>query len=195
MLAALLTSFGVPMLLGGDELGRTQRGNNNAYCQDNEISWYDWSDVDHELLAFTTRLLRVRRHHPVLRRRRFLTGVEAHEVGWYEPSGAAMTDASWNDPEARAVAVHLDGRHDPDLAEDGTPLLDDDLLLCVNAWWEPLEFTVPVIDADPSWTVLLETADPGVGETAEPSRPGPVLTSGSRVVVAGRSLVVLRGAR
>ncbi|MDA8436901.1 MAG: glycogen debranching protein GlgX [Actinomycetales bacterium] len=195
LLAALLTSFGVPMLLGGDEVGRTQRGNNNAYCKDDEISWFDWANVDHELLDFTKRLLRIRREHPVLRRRRFLTGAEAHEVGWYQPSGTAMTDASWHDGAARAVAVHLDGQDDPDLAADGTPLLDDDLLVCVNAWWEPLEFTIPELDVGATWTMLVDTADPAAGETADPPRPGAPLTSGSRVGVAGRSIVVLRGRR
>ena len=92
MLCTLLLSFGVPMLLGGDELGRTQGGNNNAYCQDNEISWVDWSAVDTGLLAFIRGLVALRRAHPVLRRHRYLTGVEAAELGWFTPAGTPMTE-------------------------------------------------------------------------------------------------------
>jgi pullulanase/glycogen debranching enzyme len=98
------------MLLGGDELGRTQGGNNNAYCQDNPTSWYDWSAVDHDLLAFTRRLLALRHAHPVLRRRNFAT---AQDLGWYTPAGTPMTDADWQRPGARTVAVHLTGRPHP----------------------------------------------------------------------------------
>ncbi|MFM8894009.1 MAG: glycogen debranching protein GlgX, partial [Actinomycetales bacterium] len=109
MLAALLTSFGVPMLLGGDELGRTQQGNNNAYCQDNGISWFDWGIIDAPLLDFTRSLIRLRREHPVLRRRGWLTGASAHEVMWFTPAGAPMTDADWGFDQARAVTIVLDG--------------------------------------------------------------------------------------
>ena len=87
MLTTLLLSFGVPMLLGGDEMGRTQQGNNNAYCQDNEITWFDWSQPDTELLDFTRRLIAFRKQHPVFRRRRFLAGAEASELGWFTPGG------------------------------------------------------------------------------------------------------------
>ena len=91
MLATLLLSFGVPMLLGGDEMGRTQQGNNNAYCQDNEIAWFDWSQPDTELQDFTKRLIALRKAHPVFRRRRFLSGAEASELQWFTPAGTQMT--------------------------------------------------------------------------------------------------------
>src|SRR5213079_2757501 len=103
MLCTLLLSFGVPMLLGGDELGRTQDGNNNAYCQDNEISWVDWSAVDSGLLEFVRGLVAFRRAHPVFRRHRYLTGVEASELGWFTPAGTPMTEESWNDPDGLAL--------------------------------------------------------------------------------------------
>ena len=103
MLCTLLLSFGVPMLLGGDELGRTQGGNNNAYCQDNEISWVDWSAADAGLLSFVRDLVAFRRAHPVFRRHRYLTGVEAAELGWFTPAGTPMTAEGWNDPEALAL--------------------------------------------------------------------------------------------
>ena len=160
MLATLLLSFGVPLLLGGDELGRTQQGNNNAYCQDNPITWFDWSQVDTELLAFTRRLLALRKAHPVFRRRRFLAGMEASELGWYTPGGTAMTAADWADPDARAVALYLDGADDPDRAEDGSPLVDDDFLVLVNGWWEPLEFTIPPTRDGQRWYGELDTFDP-----------------------------------
>ena len=143
MLTTLLLSFGVPMLLGGDELGRTQDGNNNAYCQDNEISWYDWSAVDAGLLSFTASLVAFRRAHPVFRRRRFLTGAETAELGWFTPAGTPMTSGDWSDPNALALGIYLDGSDDPDRTADGTLLLDDDFLVLVNAWWEPLDFTIP----------------------------------------------------
>ncbi len=143
MLATLLLSLGVPMLLGGDEFGRTQGGNNNAYCLDTPVSWFDWSAVDQELLTFTTGLVALRRAHPALRRRRYLTGAVAGEVGWFTPAGMPMTADDWNDPLARALAVVLDGDGEPDRDADGLPLVDDDLLLLVNGWWEPLPFTLP----------------------------------------------------
>ena len=109
MLTTLLLSFGVPMLLGGDELGRTQNGNNNAYCQDNEISWFDWSGADSGLLDFTRKLVAFRRAHPVFRRRRFLTGVEARELGWFNPDGTPTAGDDWADPNALALGIYLDG--------------------------------------------------------------------------------------
>ena len=120
MLTTLLLSFGVPMLLGGDERGRTQQGNNNAYCQDNEITWFDWAAADDELLAFTRRLIAFRAQHPVFRRRRFLAGKEASELGWFTSAGSPMSAADWADPSALSLAIYLDGSDDPDRAEDGT---------------------------------------------------------------------------
>jgi isoamylase len=131
LLATLVLSRGVPMLVGGDELGRTQGGNNNAYCQDNPTTWYDWSAVDHDLLAFTRRLLALRDAHPVLRRRNFATARDLH---WYTPAGTPMTEGDWRWPGARTVAVHLDGTAAPDLDQRGRPRLDDDLLILANAW-------------------------------------------------------------
>ena len=143
MLSTLLLSFGLPLLLGGDEIGRTQGGNNNAYCQDNEISWVDWEAADTGLRNFVKRLLALRRGHPVFRRQRFLTGAEAAELGWYSCSGVPLTDQQWADPTMHAIAVYLDGTDAPDEAEDGTPLLDDDFLVLVNGWREPVTFTLP----------------------------------------------------
>jgi isoamylase len=192
MLATLLLSFGVPMLLGGDELGRTQHGNNNAYCQDNEISWFDWSAVDDGLLSFTRSMVALRRSHPVFRRRRFLTGIEASELGWFTPAGTAMTQECWDDGNALALGVYLDGSDAPDAAPDGSPMLDDDFLVLVNGWWEPLEFTVPpdsLTRPGLAWQTEIDSFDPSRAASA-PSRQ-----AGDQVTVGPRSVVVLRGPR
>jgi glycogen operon protein len=189
LLTTLLLSFGVPLLLGGDELGRTQQGNNNGYCQDNAITWFDWSAVDLELLAFAKRLVAFRQAHPVFRRRRFLAGAEASELGWYTPSGTAMTTAEWDDPNARGLAIYLDGADDPDRAADGSPLIDDDFLVLVNGWWEPLDFTVPATRADQDWYREIDTFDTSLTQTPT------ALSAGDRLSVGARSLLVLRGPR
>jgi isoamylase len=189
MLTTLLLSFGVPLLLGGDELGRSQQGNNNAYCQDNPITWFNWSHVDNELREFTKRLIALRRAHPVFRRRRFLAGSEASELGWYTPSGAVMTAANWADPNGRSLGLYLDGADDPDRAADGSLLVDDDFLFLVNAWWGPLDFVIPPSRPGQIWTVEIDTFDP-----ARPPVPEP-FGAGTGVTVGPRSVVLLRGAR
>ncbi len=192
MLTTQLLSFGVPLLLGGDELGRTQQGNNNAYCQDNELTWFDWSGVDDDLLAFTRRLIAFRKEHPVFRRRRYLAGAEANELGWFTPAGTPMTGADWADPGARSLAIYLDGSDDPDRAQDGTPLLDDDFLVLVNAWWEPLEFVLPVTRQSAAWQTAIDTYAPAAA--AGPAAAGPVAApraAGDHVTVGPRSIVVL----
>jgi isoamylase len=187
MIATQLLSFGVPLLLGGDERGRTQQGNNNAYCQDNEITWFDWSSADAELLAFTRRLLALRKEHPVFRRRRYLAGAEASELGWFTPAGTPMTAADWADPSALSLAVYLDGSDGPDRAEDGTPLLDDDFLALFNAWWEPLDFVIPATRAGLVWRAEMDSYDPAARAVA------PQRHAGDRLTVGPRSVVVLSG--
>jgi isoamylase len=187
MLTTLLISFGIPMLLGGDEMGRTQQGNNNAYCQDNEIAWYDWSAPDKDLLAFTSQLVAFRKAHPVFRRQRFLTGAAAaSELGWFTPAGQTMTGADWSDPSALALAIYLDGSDEPDRAADGSPLLDDDFLVLVNAWWQPLGFTIPATRAQTTWQTAIDTYDPARPPATASLRPG------DQVTVDPRSIIVLR---
>jgi isoamylase len=191
MLTTLLLSFGIPMLLGGDELGRTQQGNNNAYCQDNEITWFDWSQPDTDLLDFTRRLIALRREHPVFRRSRFLAGAEAAELRWFTPAGTEMTIANWSDAGALAIALYLDGSDAPDRAADGTWLVDDDFLVLVNAWWEPLEFALPVTEPEAVWQVEIDAYAPETQiRPATPDR-----TAGDRVIVGPRSVVVLKAPR
>jgi isoamylase len=173
------------MLLGGDEMGRTQNGNNNAYCQDNEITWLDWSGVDGDLLGFTKRLLAFRRSHPVFRRRRFLSGTEASELGWFTPAGTTMTADDWAKTGSRALAIYLDGHDAPDRSADGTPMVDDDALVLVNAWWEPLGFTIPATRAGLTWQTTIDTYDP--------ARPATSHRAGDQLTVDPRSIVVLLG--
>jgi glycogen operon protein len=189
LLTTLLLSFGVPMLLGGDEMGRTQQGNNNAYCQDNEITWLDWAAADQALLAFTRQLITFRKAHPAFRRRRFLAGADASDLSWYTPAGATMTSADWSDGGARAVAIYLDGSDAPDHAVDGALLIDDDFLVLVNAWWEPLDFTIPAPRPERMWQAEIDSYDPG--------RPGGTapLRAGDQLTVDPRSVVVLRNPR
>jgi isoamylase len=191
MLTTLLLSFGLPLLLGGDEIGRTQGGNNNAYCQDNAISWFDWHSADRELLAYVKRLIALRRSHPVFRRKRFLTGAEVKELEWFTPTGAAMTEQNWAYQSARCVTIYLDGTDDPDASESGEPLCDDDFLVLVNGWWEPLSFAIPAVrDVPQEWLTELDSYDQAVTpDTAAPRRVG------DQVVVWPRSVTVLRASR
>jgi isoamylase len=192
LLATLLLSQGVPMILGGDELGRTQGGNNNAYCQDNAMSWIDWAGASEHagLTEFVARLCRLRRDHPALRRRRFFRAAPAaaggrDDLDWLRPDGRPMTAGDWAAPYARALAMSMSGA-----GEDGAP--DDvPLLLAVNAWWEPVGFRLP--DAGPAraWVRALDTGDPAVGR----SGPSPPIDPSAVLPVGPRSLVLLGAER
>ena len=190
ILTTLLLSFGIPMLLAGDEMGRTQQGNNNAYCQDNEITWLDWSDPDTGLLKFTRRLIALRQAHPVFRRNQFLAGAEAADLRWFTPAGSYMEAGNWSDLNALAIALYLDGSDAPDRAADGTWLIDDDFMVLVNAWWEPLDFTLPETRPQARWQQEIDTFDP--------VRAGSAVTqlgAGDQIAVGPRSVVVLLSPR
>jgi isoamylase len=187
LLATLMLSFGVPMLLGGDELGRTQQGNNNAYCQDGPMTWFDWAHVDEELLGFTRRLVAFRRAHPVFRRRRFLSGMDRNLLRWFTPSGTIVTGEEWADPGGRSVAIHLEGQDAPDHASDGSLLVDDDFLVLVNGWWEPLGFVLPPVCAGRLWVAEIDTFAP------EAIASHGKCEAGDRVTAGPRSVLVLRG--
>ena len=163
ILMTLLLSQGVPMLLGGDELGRTQSGNNNAYCQDNQISWYNWDRTDHFLLGFTKRLIGIRNRHPVFKRRRWFEGRRVHgegvrDIGWYNTDGTTMSDEDWNIGYARSLAVFLNGNALPAPGPKGEKVEDDSFLLLFNAHTEPVTFTVPDDLAGFGWQVLIDTS-------------------------------------
>jgi len=147
-LATLLLSQGVPMLCAGDEVARTQRGNNNAYAQDNELSWFDWR-IDRgprDLLAFTRALVQLRRNHPVLRRRHFfhgrrIRGSEVKDLSWFRPDGHEMTDQDWANAHTRCLALRLSGDAIEEVDAHGQPIVDDTLLLLLNAHHEPARRT------------------------------------------------------
>ena len=186
LLTTLMLSFGVPLLLGGDEVGRSQAGNNNAYCQDNDITWFDWANTDTALLEFTKRLIAFRRAHPVFRRGRFLAGAEASQLQWFTPAGTPMNSADWADPDARAIAIYLDGSDDPDRDQDGSPMLDDDFLVLVNSWWEPLDFAVANTRPNAQWDTEIDSYQPAATNVTGARNPG------EQVTVGPRSVVVLR---
>ncbi len=185
LIATLLLSQGVPMLLHGDELGRTQGGNNNAYCQDNEISWVDWQQVDEGLLAFVRRLVAFRREHPVFRRRGWFLGkshrgLQLSDIGWFRPDGVEMADEDWKAGFARAVASFLNGEGIALPDERGRRVVDDSFYLAFNAHHEPLEFTLPAAVGG-NWDTAIDTAE---GELEH-------LLAGSKFVVGGRAIKVM----
>ncbi len=189
-LATLLLSQGVTMLLGGDESGRTQGGNNNAYCQDNEISWQDWDNVDEDLLDFTRRLIALRRVHPVLRRRRWFQGLPIRgsvDLGWCKPDGSEMGDDDWAAGSAPTVGLFLNGEAITDRDRRGQQVTDDCFLLLFNAHHEPIEWTLPKLWGE-RWEMVVDTAI----DTSGPGREGEALESGRALPVAGRSVIVLR---
>ena len=160
-LATLLFSQGVPLLVAGDEMGRTQLGNNNAYCHDSELSWVDWDSLDQELLAFTRRVLSLRKKHPLLRRR---TYPKPENTTWLSPEGREMAGPDWHVPFARCVGVLMVGQRLAERDERGAPILDEDLLLLLNAHGQTVEFSLP----EAPWTVLVDTARreaPSAGKT------------------------------
>ncbi|HEX8118219.1 MAG TPA: hypothetical protein VF521_13170, partial [Pyrinomonadaceae bacterium] len=194
-LATLLLSQGVPMLVAGDEHGRTQGGNNNAWCQDNEISWVDWEwdEQGRDLLEFTRQLIRVFHQHPVLRRRKFfqgrpVRGAEIKDISWFRPDGQEMTDNDWRNEQARSLAVRLAGDAIDEVDERGRRLTDDTLLLLLNAHHRGVSFTLPAHRAGDSWEQLLDTRE-SFGRRRTRTR---TTRGGSTYRVEARSLALFR---
>src|SRR5215472_5406652 len=190
-LATLLLSQGVPMLLAGDELGRTQLGNNNAYCQDNEVSWVDWEagGKHADLLEFTRALIALRREHAVFRRRRFFSGTVQSDTGlgditWLTPAGTEMTVADWSS-DARALAVLLNGSAITEPGPRGEAITDDNFLLLFNAGDQPVTFTLPAAGHAADWQVVVDTASPA-------AMPGDRYAAASQLAVARRTAAVLQ---
>ena len=191
-LTTLLVSQGVPMLSHGDELGRTQGGNNNGYCQDNETTWMDW-DLDaerEELLAFTRRLTRLRRVQPVLRRRRFFAGDPDHggdselaDVVWLDPTGTPMAREAWDSPSSGALAVFLNGEAIAEADRYGQRVVGDDVLMLFNAQSEPVELTIPDGALARRWRCEVDTS--------LEREPGTTLTPGEAVTLVDRCVLVL----
>ncbi|TSA17103.1 MAG: glycogen debranching enzyme GlgX, partial [Betaproteobacteria bacterium] len=192
MIATLLLSQGVPMLLAGDEIDRSQNGNNNAYCQDNEISWIDWEldDEKRKLLAFTQQVIALRRAHPVFRRRDFykgraLRGPGVKDIAWLRPEGGEMTDDEWNQQHARCLGVYLAGEGLTETDARGRPVRDLSFLLLFNAHHEAIAFKLPDY-AGGRWCALLDTA------VADGLEIDGTLDAGAAYELKGRSLVLLR---
>jgi glycogen operon protein len=197
MIATLMFSQGTPMLLAGDEFARTQRGNNNAYAQDNEISWVDWEGIDEdavELIDFSRRAIELRRDNPILRRGRFLSGayneaLDVKDVTWLTPAGDEMADANWTDGLARCLGVLLDGRAQPTgIRRRGT---DQTLLLVFNAYHDAVKFLLPKVAGGRSWAALVDTNAPDLSRPGRPKQ----FRLGHEYLVTGRSLLLFRLAR
>ncbi|REE03769.1 glycogen debranching protein GlgX [Citricoccus muralis] len=197
-LATLMISQGVPMISHGDELGRTQQGNNNVYAQDNELSWVHWDDADEDLIEFTSRLVSLRQDHPVFRRRRYFDGRPAAradsmalpDIVWLEPDATAKDESDWETYYAKSIAFFLNG-HDLAESERGVDADgnggDHDFYVLLNAYWEPVEYTLPGEPFPDAWDLVVDTAD-ATPDTTE-------FSAGDRISVPGRGIVILRSAQ
>ena len=192
-LTTLFLSQGVPMLTGGDEWGRSQKGNNNAYCQDNEISWFDWTrdEKQNQFLQFTRRLIWFRKAHPVFRRPKFFRGrriraSEIRDVMWFNPGGSEMSEEEWASPFVRCIGMLLSGDTSDVLTFEGEPVRDDTFLLLINAHYEPIPFVLPGQE-NLEWQLVLDTMDPN-GFLAEPRK----FPSGDDVALGGRACCLLQ---
>ena len=188
-LTTLFLSQGVPMIVAGDELGRTQKGNNNAYCQDNEISWINWAQADQKLVAFTKKLIHLRKNHPVFCRRRWFqgqpikgTGVE--DIAWFLPDATEMTEEHWNNDFAKSLAIYLNGFGIHWMDQKGERIIDDHFYVIFNAHHEPLDYTIPDAKYGKRWNKTLDTSQPEISETE-------VYDAGSMITAQGRSIIIL----
>ncbi len=191
LLATLLLSQGIPMLLGGDELGRTQHGNNNAYCQDNDLSWFDWGHVDEDLLEFTRRLIALRRQHPVFRRRRWFQGRPIHgggitDIAWFTPEATEMTEEQWQSGFVKALGIFLNGESLAHLDRRGRRVTDNTFYLACNAHQEPVAFAMPGPEWAGSWRIEIDTTRP------DGHSPTGFLSAASELQVGAFGLVLLR---
>jgi glycogen operon protein len=191
LLSTLLVSTGVPMLGHGDELGRTQAGNNNAYCQDNELTWIDWAGADRDLLEFTKRLVALRRKHPVFRQRSFFTGTMRYadgvkDLAWFSPDGTEMTPSDWYDVRTRTIGMYLSGNDIRQVGPRGERIIDDSFLLIAHAGLQATTFHLP---AGP-WASNYEVALDSTGENE-----GRRFDAGGWAYLPALSLLVLRAMR
>lgn len=191
-LATLILSQGVPMLLAGDEFGHSQQGNNNGYCQDNELTWLDWewNDEQRALLKFAQEVIKIRKEQPVFRRRTFfqgraIRGTDIKDIVWIDPSGHPMSDEAWNAGFVKCLGVFFLG-FTGEIDEQGQPIIADNLLLLFNAHWEPIDFKMPKAFANVSWEVLLDTSHP------EPPTKTRKYRDGQKFPLQGRSIALFK---
>ncbi|MBI1848886.1 MAG: glycogen debranching protein GlgX [Planctomycetes bacterium] len=191
-LATLVLSQGIPMILGGDEIGRTQGGNNNAYCQDNGVSWHDWDNADEDLLEFVRSVIALRAGHPAFSRRRWfhdrpIRGEGVGDVVWFRPDGEELNDNDWQTGFAKSLGVYQNGQALDAVTMHGEPVVDDSFCLLFNAHYESIEFAMPARGWANKWLEVLDTANPLAGGS------GRSYDEGQPVTVSDRSLVVLKG--
>jgi glycogen operon protein len=191
ILTTLMLSQGIPMLLAGDEISRTQKGNNNAYCQDNEISWLDWANADKELLEFTRKLIQLRKSHHVFCRRRWFQGQRIHGIGvediaWFLPDGSDMSEENWNNGFAKSLAVFLNGQGIHTLDEHGHRLVDDSFYVIFNAHYGSIDYKLPEKNYGEQWIRVLDTSTYDIGDS-DSFKPGEVIRVKSRSVVLLKS--------
>ena len=192
-LSTLFLSQGIPMLLGGDEIGRTQQGNDNAYCQDNEISWFDWKNADENLLVFTQRLISFRKEHPVFHQRRWfegrsIRGTGLEDIVWFTPEGKEMPDERWIRAGEKALGVFLNGSTIDMVDEYGNSMSDDSFYLMLNGTLDPLTFLLPKLNDLEEWVKVIDTEANMVEEDGETIR------AGEEIKLSGHAMVVLRHA-
>jgi isoamylase len=187
-LATLFLSQGVPMLVGGDELGRTQQGNNNAYCQDNELSWTDWEKADKDLLAFTRQLIQLRMAHSVFSRKNWFKGEPVkngiEDIVWFLPDGTPMGEEHWEQDFAKSVAIFLNGNGLLSRDSQGNKVVDDHFYMIFNAHSESVDYTLPAAEYAADWQKLMDTAGPGFEKSSQ------TVSAGERICVQGRSVVL-----
>lgn len=189
LITTLFLSQGVPMLVAGDEIGRTQLGNNNAYCQDNEISWLNWEDADYEFLKYTRKVIHLVKEHPAFCRRRWfqgqpIKGMGVEDIAWFLPSGSEMTEEHWNNDFAKSLAIYLNGRGIHAVGPKGENIIDDSFYLIFNAHYEPLAFTLPPLKYGKTWQKILDTSFPDHEEE--------MYLANSVVTAEGRSVILLK---
>ncbi|HEU4632605.1 MAG TPA: glycogen debranching protein GlgX, partial [Flavisolibacter sp.] len=192
-LTTLFLCQGVPMIVAGDELGKTQKGNNNAYCQDNEISWINWQYADQELLTFTQDLIRFYKAHPAFSRKRWFKGRAIEENGlkdidWFLPNGKSMTQENWNHDFAKSLAVYLNGRGLRATDSRGEKIIDDDFYIIFNAHFETLQYKLPPRKYGNKWLTAIDTSANFVSDEGVPLKRG----AGHTIDVEGRSMIVLK---
>ncbi|PRY54358.1 glycogen operon protein [Arcticibacter pallidicorallinus] len=190
-LTSLFLSQGVPMLVAGDEISRTQGGNNNAYCQDNEVSWLNWPEADLDLLNFTRKVIHLRKKHPVFRRRRWFTGqpikgIGLEDIAWFVPEGQEMPDENWNHDFAKSLGVFLNGNAIRSKGPKGEQIIDDSFYIIFNAHYEPLNFVLPGERYGKEWVKMLDTHENFVEEKGEH------FAAAQSIVVESRSIVLLK---
>ncbi|MCF0041262.1 glycogen debranching protein GlgX [Dyadobacter fanqingshengii] len=191
LLTTLFLSQGVPMLVAGDELGRSQGGNNNPYCQDNEISWIHWEKADQQLLEFTKKLIWFCKDHPSFRRRRWFQGLpvmgsDVEDIRWYSPDGSIMSEENWDHDCAKSIGVYLNGKGIRCVNYDGKKITDDSFYIIFNAHEEALDYVLPTDHCSKQWQKAIDTSDGFIGDDDEQ------LVSGGVVKVQGRSVLVLK---